>query len=130
MRWLNRFFGDRGEREAARYLRRRGCKILARKFRTRFGELDLVAKDHETIVFVEVKTRSSHQTGHPAEAVTPAKQRRLTQLATAFLKRYDLFEHRARFDVVSIVWSSDSQTATIEHIPNAFEAVGRYQMHR
>ena len=130
MRWLNRFFGDRGEREAARYLRRRGYKILARKFRTRLGELDLVARDDETIVFVEVKTRSTNQAGHPTEAITPAKQRRLTQLALAFLKRYGLLERRARFDVVSIVWSSGSRPPTIEHYPNAFEAVGRFQMHR
>ena len=130
MRWLNRFFGDRGEREAARFLRRRGYKILVRKFRTRFGEIDLIARDDETIVFVEVKTRSTNQAGHPTEAITPAKQRRLTQLALAFLKRYGLLERRARFDVVSIVWSSESRPPTIEHFPNAFEAVGRFQMHR
>ena len=130
MRWLNRFFGDRGEREAARFLRRLGYKILVRKFRTRFGEIDLIARDDETIVFVEVKTRSTNQAGHPTEAITPAKQRRLTQLASAFLKRYGLLEHRGRFDVVSIVWSSESRPPTIEHFPNAFEAVGRFQMHR
>ena len=130
MRWLNRFFGDRGEREAARYLRRRGYRILARKLRTRFGELDLIARDGGTIVFVEVKTRSTNQAGHPTEAITPAKQRRLTQLALAFLKRHGLLEHRVRFDVVSIVWSSESRSPTLEHFPNAFEAVGRFQMHR
>lgn len=130
MGWLNRFFGDRGEREAARFLRRRGYRIVARKHRSRLGELDLVALDGETLVFVEVKTRSSHQAGHPTEAVTPAKQRQLTQVALAFLKRHGLLERRARFDVISVVWSADSRRPAIEHYPNAFEAAGSFQMHR
>ena len=107
--WLARFFpkktlGQRGEAAAARYLRRRGYKVLARGDRFGPGELDLVMLDRETIVFVEVKTRQSHDAGHPAEAVDQQKQRRLTRLAVTFLKRHGLLERPARFDVVAVTW--------------------------
>ena len=116
--------GKRGERAAARYLKRRGYKILAQGDRLLPGELDLVALDRDTVVFVEVKTRRSAEAGHPAEAVTAAKQRRLTRLAVTFLKRHGLLEHRARFDVIAVTWP-EGQRPTIEHFPNAFDAVGR-----
>ncbi len=129
LRWRERFFpkktlGQRGEAAAARYLRRRGYKILAQSDRFGPGELDLVMLDRRTIVFVEVKTRESHAAGHPAEAVDECKQRRLTKLAVTFLKRHRLLEYPARFDVVAITWPADRQKPEIEHIENAFEAVG------
>jgi putative endonuclease len=123
-----RSLGQRGERAAARYLRRQGYKIVGRGERDHFGELDLVAVDGRTIVFVEVKTRTSHEAGHPAEAVGPEKQKRLTRLALAYLKRHDLLENAARFDVLAITWPDGAKRPTIEHIKNAFEAVGRGQM--
>lgn len=124
-----RSLGQRGERAAARYLRKLGYKIVARGERGRLGELDLVAVDRRTVVFVEVKTRRSHDAGHPAEAVGHDKQLRLTRLALAYLKRHDLLEHDARFDVVAITWPATARKPTIAHIRNAFEAVGRGQMH-
>jgi putative endonuclease len=132
--WLERFFppktfGQRGEAAAVRYLRRRGYKILARGDRFGPGELDLVALDRRTIVFVEVKTRQSHDAGHPAEAVDQDKQRRLTRLAVAFLKRHGLLEYPARFDVIAITWPADRWFPTIEHIRDAFEAVGKGQFY-
>ena len=123
----NRLFGSRGERAAARYLRRAGLRILARGYGTLWGEIDLVARDGEVLVFVEVKTRRS---GTPAEAVTPEKQRRLTLAALHFLRRRNLLEQRSRFDVVAVVWALDSRAPEIEHIRDAFEAVGRGQMFR
>src|SRR3954467_5329385 len=116
---LGRLLGDRGEREAARALRRQGLRIIVRGYRTPRGEIDLIARDGDTLVFVEVKTRSQ---GAPAEAVTPEKQRRLTLAALQFLKRHNLFEQRSRFDVVAIVWPDPDRAPTIEHIRNAFEA--------
>jgi putative endonuclease len=131
--WLGGFFpkqslGKRGERAAARYLKRRGYKILARGDRLAPGELDLVALDRKTIVFVEVKTRRSAEAGHPAEAVSPAKQRRLTRLGVTFLKRYGLLEHSARFDVVAVIWP-EAERPTIEHFENAFDAVGENEFY-
>ena len=126
--WLTRLFGDRGEREAARYLRRKGYKILARQYRNRLGELDLIALDGTWIVFVEVKTRSSVSAGHPVEAVTPAKQAQLTRLALVYLKEHGLLEHRARFDVVAVTWPKDARQPEIVHYCHAFPAAGEGQM--
>src|SRR3954471_24854248 len=78
---LNRLLGDRGERLAARHLRRQGLRIILRGYRTPRGEIDLIARDGQTLVFVEVKAR---RTGEPVEAVTPEKQRRLTLAALEF----------------------------------------------
>jgi putative endonuclease len=133
-RWLQRFFpkktlGQRGEAAAARYLCRRGYKILARGDRLAPGELDLVALDRDTIVFIEVKTRQSHAAGHPAEAVDDRKQRRLTKLAVTFLKRHGLLERPARFDVMAITWPVGKRRPTIEHLKNAFEAVGQWEFY-
>ena len=121
--------GQRGEAAAARYLRRRGYKILARSDHFGPGELDLVALDRETIVFVEVKTRQTHAAGHPADAVDDIKQRRLTRLAVTFLKRHGLLECPARFDVIAITWPAKKWFPTIEHIKNAFEAVGKWEFY-
>jgi len=132
--WLGRVFppkplGRRGEAAPARYLRRRGHKILARGDRLRPGELDLVTLDRRTIVFVEVKTRRSQEAGHPSEAVDATKQRRLTRLAVTFLKRHGLLEHAARFDVVAVTWPEGRRRPTIEHIESAFEAVGEWEFY-
>ncbi len=119
--------GQRGEAAAARFLKRLGYKIVARGERDKQGELDLVAVDGRTVVFVEVKTRRSADVGHPVEAVDPAKQRRLTRLAVAFLKRHRLLDESARFDIVAVTWPADKRKPTIEHFPNAFEAVGNQE---
>ncbi len=127
--WLHRFFpprslGVRGEAAAARYLRRQGYKIVARGDRAVLGELDLVALDQRTVVFVEVKTRESHDAGHPADAVDRIKQQRLTRLAIAYLRRHELLGYPCRFDVVAVTWPTGAKRPTIEHFPNAFEASG------
>ncbi len=133
MRWLwavgdwfaDRFgprdLGARGERAAARFLRRLGYKIVGRGVRNESGELDLVAVDGRTVVFVEVKTRAAEE-GRPAEAVDAEKQRRLTLAALAFLRRHDLLEYPARFDIVAITWPAGGAKPLIEHFPNAFPA--------
>ncbi|MGE0609918.1 MAG: YraN family protein [Pirellulales bacterium] len=127
--WLGRWrtppsLGQRGEAAAAKFLRGLGYVIVARSARHRLGEIDIVAVEGRTVVFVEVKTRESHDAGHPAEAVTPDKQRRLTRLALNYLKRHGLLEHAARFDVVAITWPAGGRRPVIEHIKNAFEASG------
>jgi putative endonuclease len=116
--------GKRGESAAARYLRRLGYVIVARGDRALIGEIDLVAVDGRTLVFVEVKTRTSQDAGHPADAVDVAKQRRLTRLALAYMKRHDLLDNPARFDVVAVTWPDKGARPVIEHFPSAFEAVG------
>lgn len=125
--FLGKALGDRGETAAARFLKKQGMRVLRRGFRTSRGEIDLIARDGDTLVFVEVKTR---RRGEPAEAVTSEKQRRLTLTALEFLKRHNLLEQRSRFDVVAILWPEDDAKPTIEHYRNAFEAQGRGQMFR
>ena len=105
-------------------LRQKGYRIITRGYRTPLGEIDLIARDGQSVVFVEVKTRRE---GTPAEAVTIEKQRRLTRAALHFLQHYKLLEHSSRFDVVAIVWADDRSAPSIEHFVNAFEPPDRYQ---
>ena len=120
--------GQRGEKAAARYLRRQGYRVLARNIRSKLGELDLVVLDGQTIVFVEVKTRANHEAGLPAEAIDSDKQRRLTRLALHYLQRHRLLEQSARFDVVAVTWPQSSRRPNIKHYMNAFPAFGQGQM--
>ena len=123
----NRLLGDRGERVAAKFLRKQGMRVLIRRYRNPLGEIDLIARDGDTLVFVEVKARRQ---GSPAESATAEKQRRLTRAATWFLRGHWLLEQRCRFDVVAIVWPDDRQPPQVEHIRDAFEAVGKRQTFR
>ena len=128
-RRLPQTLGQRGELAAARMLKRKGHKIVARGERGRIGELDLVTVDGRTVVFVEVKTRRTVDKGEPHQAVDEAKQQKLTRLALAYLKRHGLLEKcPARFDVVSVVWPQDARHPEIEHFENAFEAAGHGSM--
>ena len=120
---IRRLLGNRGERAAGRFLRKKGMRILARQYATRWGEIDLIALDRDCVVFVEVKTRSSAETNHPSEAIDAKKRLHVTKAAFAWLQRNRLLEHRARFDVVTLVWPPGENAPRIEHFMNAFEAV-------
>ncbi len=122
--------GPEGEQLAARFLQGLGYRILARGHRQRLGELDLVALDGQTLVFVEVKTWRTGEVGDPSEAVDARKQDKLTRAAMTYLKRRRLIEHPARFDVISIIWQATDGRPEIRHFINAFEAVGKWQMFR
>ena len=120
--------GNRGELAAERYLLKRGYIILFRKYEDKFGEIDLIAVDLDTVVFVEVKTRSNADAGDPAEAVDHAKQMHLTKTGIGFLKWHRLTDHAARFDVVAILGNPSGDRAEIKHYVNAFEPTGEFQM--
>jgi putative endonuclease len=123
--------GERGEDAATRYLKRKGYRILARHLDSPLGELDVIAVDGRTVVFIEVKTRRSTETGYPAEAIDERKQRRMTQAALAYLKKQGLLNYSARFDVVAITWPDNARHPTnIEHFQNAFEPTGFGQFFR
>jgi putative endonuclease len=115
-------FGKLGEDLACAELERRGYAIIARRYRRRGGEIDIIARDGTTVVFVEVKTREGAEYGKPCEAVTSHKRRRMGQIAVDFLARRRLIECPCRFDVVSIV--IDGERAVIEVFQNAFDARG------
>ena len=106
--------GNEGEEQAAQFLRRQGYQILARNFTAAGGELDIVARHKNTLVFVEVKTRASTDFGGPAAAVTHTKQTRIVRAAMQYLKAKTPKFDSIRFDVICVL------PDTIEHIPNAF----------
>jgi putative endonuclease len=100
---MRRSLGAAGEARAASWYEARGYEVLARNWRCREGELDLVVARGRHVVFVEVKTRTSDRFGIPAEAITPAKQRRLRVLAARYLADNRVWAGELRFDVVSIL---------------------------
>ncbi len=99
--------GKAGEQDAVRFLKNKGYKLLRQNYKTKLGEIDIVAQDRETLCFIEVKTRSSFMFGNPAEAITHVKQRKLSQLALLFLKKHNLIGKKARFDVVTVMHSKN-----------------------
>ncbi len=111
-------FGVRGEDQARAELERRGYVIVARRYRTRHGEIDIVARDGDVLVFVEVKARTSGSFGDPEEAVTLQKQQRVVWMALDYLARQRLGEVACRFDVVSVQAGTSPPTVTV--IPDAF----------
>ena len=112
----NRSFGIDGETEAAEYLVTKGYKILERNFLAACGEIDLIALDGKTIVFVEVKKRSTARYGQAKEAVTETKKRKIALTAALYLKAHRKIDAAFRFDVVAI----DGDTVT--HLKSAFES--------
>jgi putative endonuclease len=112
--------GERGESLATRYLRDLGYRIIVRNYRSPLGEIDIIARDGATLVFVEVKTRS-YDDPKPEEQINAAKRHQITKAAKSYLGRYGSPWPPARFDVVAIVWPADGKTQ-IRHIRSAFEA--------
>jgi len=115
--------GEYGEELACRELERRGYAILARRYRTRLGEIDIVAKDGEVLVFVEVKTRSGTRFGGPLAAITWDKQRRITRMALDYLAHNRTGGAPCRFDVVAVLTESEG-LPRIEVVANAFVSTG------
>ncbi len=112
--------GDRGEALAADFLEGKGLSILERKYRTPQGEIDLIAREGRTIVFVEVKTRRSQRCGSPGAAVGYAKQRKITRAAEWYMRtRRDT--PPCRFDVIEI-YAPAGGAWSVRHLENAFEA--------
>ena len=115
--------GRTGEALACRYLQAKGLAILARNFRCRSGEIDIVARDGPATVFVEVKERHGRSHGEGFEAVTFGKRRRLIHAARIYAASHGLSEMPIRFDVVSVDWAGDA-TSLIRHDAGAFDADG------
>jgi len=114
--------GDLGEEAAARYLEQRGFRVLDRNWRYRQWELDLVCRDGDTIVFVEVKTRAATTMGTPADALTSRKQARLVKVASQYLSKKSLWDEPCRFDLAAVIDTGESMN--VEHIENAFDLTG------
>lgn len=113
--------GRMGEDAAARFLERRGYDIVERNWKCAAGEADIIARDGDAVVFVEVKTRSNIEKGMPSEAVDAAKRDRYERIAALFLRDYDVVDVPVRFDIMSIL-TLDSERALIRHHLDAFSA--------
>jgi putative endonuclease len=113
------YLGKSGEDDAVGLLKENGYKIIVRNYKTRLGEIDIVASDKDTVCFIEVKTRHSDRFGLGQEAILGSKQRRIAKCALMFLKENNLLDKKARFDVVSVMYSQD--TPKLDLIKNAFE---------
>jgi putative endonuclease len=111
--------GRRGEQLAEKYLKKHGLKTVARHYNTPVGELDLVMRDGDTVVFAEVKTRRDRKFAEPQDAVRADKQRCLTRAARWFTHRKGWADRPCRFDIVSVIVPPEGE-AEIEHLPDAF----------
>jgi putative endonuclease len=111
--------GELGERAAKKHLKRLGLKFLTANFRTPRGEIDLIFRDGDCLVFVEVKTRSSEEWVRPAAAVNAERRRRLTRAALDYLRLLDNPLVKLRFDIVEVLLQ-DSAVREVRHLPNTF----------
>ena len=118
----NKVLGDGGERLAKAYFVSKGYRILNANYKTDIGVIDLVVTNETDLIFVEVKTRSGLGYGYPAEAVTFAKQKRISQVASQYIKRFGLYDVPVRFDVVEVF----AQSGEINHIEDAFNSYLKY----
>lgn len=116
--------GAKGEELAVRYLKKRGYRIVERNYRTRLGEIDIIAEQGDDLVFIEVKTRSDTLFGSAFESVTKQKQKQLSKVALEYISKEDCHNRPARFDVVAIELQKGSKMfkdASVEVLQNAFD---------
>ncbi len=111
--------GKKGESIAVRYLKKQGYRIVEQNYRSKVGEIDIIAREKKSLVFVEVKTRSSRSFGSPKWAITPKKQKAISMAALYYLKMTNQNDINARFDVVSILLQGED--THIELVRNAFD---------
>jgi len=116
----NKTLGDLGEGLAVKYLMRHGYRILVRKYRCPFGEIDIVAQDKDTLVFVEVRSKCGCEFGLPYETISRTKKGRLEKVALAFQKRFNLLDYDSRFDCVSILFDDEGKAIKMELFKDAF----------
>ncbi|MZG30409.1 MAG: YraN family protein [Nitrospinae bacterium] len=113
-------FGQEGESAALDFLKKKSYRILEKNFRSKLGEIDIIADHKGVIVFIEVKARSNHEYGHPFIALTPTKQKKIIQTAQSFLSQKRIVDKPVRFDVIAMTMDP-SNTWKIELLENAFQ---------
>lgn len=114
--------GKFGEEEAVRFLKKKRYDIIARNWRNKFGEIDIIALDRETVVFVEVRTKMTGDFGTPQESVTKVKMRQIVKAASNYIREKRLEEESIRFDFIGVIADKDAGKPSISHIENAFLA--------
>jgi putative endonuclease len=113
--------GKLGEDIASSHIFKNGYSIIERNFRTKFGEIDIIAKDHKYIAFIEVKTRKGTRFGYPREAVDKFKQSKIKNIASLYLAKKKLWDSSVRFDVVEIILDDKNDVKSVVLIKNAFD---------
>lgn len=114
-------FGKKGEKAAESYLKKQGYRILKKNFRTKVGEIDLIAEHKNVLVFIEVKSRTNTSIEHPFMAVTPRKQKKIARTASCFIAQNKVGDREIRFDVVSILRDNENQDSLqVEILQDAF----------
>lgn len=117
---LRQLLGQKGEKQAVRHLKLKGYKVITTNYRCQYGEIDIIARDADTLIFIEVKTRKTTAFGGPSAAVDHRKQKQISKVAHHYLITHHNDDVDARFDVISIL-SPDGKASEIEHITNAFD---------
>jgi len=112
--------GKKGEKTAVSYLKKKGYRIVETNFRCKIGELDIIASLKDTLVFVEVRSRSTKRFGLPQESIGPAKQRKIRTVASYYLQLLGKPVPRVRFDVLALHFSAAGELLSVEHLENAF----------
>ena len=116
--------GAKGEEAAVRYLKSKGYRIIERNYRIRLGEIDIIAKQGDDLVFVEVKTRTDNLFGSPFDSITFQKQKQLSKVALEYINKKGCHNRPVRFDVVGVKFQEGRNTfkdATVELLQNAFD---------
>ncbi|MEG1286574.1 MAG: YraN family protein [Clostridium sp.] len=120
MKAFNKDIGNYGEDLSFEFLKRNGYSILSRNFRNRFGEVDIICKKDEVIIFVEIKSRYSSNYGYPIEAITYSKQKQIIKLCKFYIYINNLNNYNFRFDIIEVFLNKDNNLYSLNHIPDAF----------
>ncbi|WP_411170522.1 YraN family protein [Clostridium sp. MB05] len=120
MNSYNKCIGTYGEDLASSYLKSKGYYILNRNFRNKHGEIDLICKYSDLIIFVEVKSRYNYSYGIPSESVTYSKQKQIINLCKFYILSRKLFNYNCRFDVIEIYFNKNNESYFLNHIEDAF----------
>ena len=120
MTLLKKNLGQWGEQAALHYLEGQGFKVLATNVRNKIGEIDIVAKEGDAFCFIEVRTKSTDQVGHPFESITQSKKRKIYKAALWYIQENGLYDEPIRFDVVAVIPDMDGGQPSIELLRDAF----------
>ncbi len=120
MNCFNKDIGNYGEELALTYLKDKGYRIISRNFRNKYGEIDLICKLEDLLIFIEVKSRFSSLYGSPLEAVTYFKQKQILKLCKLYIMKNNLYNLNCRFDVIEIYFNINNDLYSINHIIDAF----------
>ena len=120
MNCFNKNIGFYGENLACEYLKNLNYKILAKNYKNKLGEIDIISKYNDTIIFTEVKSRYTNSYGSPMESVTYYKQKQIIKVSSYYILTNKLHNHNIRYDVIEILFNTFNQNFTINHIKDAF----------